>query len=76
MTSAHEQRNREFWDADADDYQAAHGEQLERGVAERHVLGARARERNGDVRGPCVRCRVPELAPRLVERDDVGALPS
>ena len=24
----HERRNREFWDADADDYQAAHGETL------------------------------------------------
>lgn len=26
--SEHERRNREFWDADADDYQAAHSEQL------------------------------------------------
>jgi SAM-dependent methyltransferase len=28
VTSAHERRNREFWDADADDYQRAHVEQL------------------------------------------------
>jgi SAM-dependent methyltransferase len=28
VTSEHEQHNRRFWDADADDYQAAHGEQL------------------------------------------------
>ena len=31
-TSEHERRNREFWDTDADDYQAAHGEQLARGA--------------------------------------------
>lgn len=31
-TGNHERRNREFWDADADDYQAAHGEQLGRGA--------------------------------------------
>jgi SAM-dependent methyltransferase len=31
LTRAHERRNREFWDADADDYQNAHGEQLARG---------------------------------------------
>lgn len=52
MTSAHEQHNREFWDADADDYQAAHGEQLERGK----VWGAWALPEAelgilGDVRG-------------------------
>lgn len=28
MTSAHERRNREFWDADADDYQVAHAADL------------------------------------------------
>jgi SAM-dependent methyltransferase len=28
MASPHEQHNRAFWDADADDYQAEHGEQL------------------------------------------------
>jgi SAM-dependent methyltransferase len=28
VTSAHEQHNRRFWDADADDYQAAHGAEL------------------------------------------------
>jgi SAM-dependent methyltransferase len=28
LTSAHERRNREFWDADADDYQAAHAADL------------------------------------------------
>lgn len=28
----HERRNRDFWDADADDYQAAHGKQLARGA--------------------------------------------
>jgi SAM-dependent methyltransferase len=28
VTSGHEQHNREFWDADADDYQAAHGAEL------------------------------------------------
>lgn len=31
MTTGHERHNREFWDADADDYQAAHGAQLGRG---------------------------------------------
>ena len=31
-TGEHERRNREFWDADADDYQAVHGEQLARGA--------------------------------------------
>jgi len=31
VTSQHERRNREFWDADADDYQAAHAPQLRRG---------------------------------------------
>jgi len=31
VTSQHERRNREFWDADADDYQAAHAPQLQRG---------------------------------------------
>lgn len=31
-TGDHERRNREFWDADADAYQAAHGEQLARGA--------------------------------------------
>jgi SAM-dependent methyltransferase len=31
VTSQHERRNRDFWDADADDYQAAHGDQLARG---------------------------------------------
>jgi SAM-dependent methyltransferase len=31
VTSRHERRNREFWDADADDYQAVHAPQLERG---------------------------------------------
>ncbi|MEX0666343.1 MAG: class I SAM-dependent methyltransferase [Acidimicrobiia bacterium] len=30
MTSEHERTNREFWDADADDYQAAHAEQIAR----------------------------------------------
>lgn len=30
MTTAHERKNREFWDADADDYQAAHADQLAR----------------------------------------------
>lgn len=48
MASEHEQRNRDFWDADADDYQAAHAEQLARGQvwgvwgipeAEIHALG-------------------------------------
>jgi len=29
MTSDHERRNREFWDADADDYQAAHAPRLD-----------------------------------------------
>lgn len=52
MTSAHEERNRKFWDADADDYQIAHGEQLERGK----VWGAWALPEAeldilGDVRG-------------------------
>ena len=28
MSSGHEQHNREFWDADADDYQAVHGSDL------------------------------------------------
>ncbi|MCU1428971.1 MAG: Methyltransferase type 11 [Actinomycetia bacterium] len=28
MTSEHERHNRQFWDEDADEYQAAHGEQL------------------------------------------------
>jgi len=32
-TGDHERRNREFWDADADAYQTAHAEQLERGAA-------------------------------------------
>ncbi len=32
MTSSHERHNRAFWDADADDYQAAHGAQLARGA--------------------------------------------
>jgi SAM-dependent methyltransferase len=50
--SDHERRNREFWDADADDYQAVHGEQLAAGThwgvwaiaeAELQILG--------DVRG-------------------------
>jgi SAM-dependent methyltransferase len=45
----HERRNREFWDADADDYQAAHAQQLTRGKvwgawavpeANLHALGA------------------------------------
>jgi SAM-dependent methyltransferase len=31
-TGDHERRNRRFWDTDADDYQAAHGEQLARGA--------------------------------------------
>lgn len=31
MSADHEQRNRAFWDADADDYQAAHAEQLASG---------------------------------------------
>jgi SAM-dependent methyltransferase len=31
-TGNHERHNREFWDADADAYQAAHGEQLARGA--------------------------------------------
>jgi len=31
VTEQHERRNRDFWDADADDYQAAHGGQLARG---------------------------------------------
>ncbi len=31
VTSVHERRNRDFWDADADEYQAAHGAQLARG---------------------------------------------
>jgi SAM-dependent methyltransferase len=31
VISEHERHNREFWDADADNYQAAHGEQLARG---------------------------------------------
>jgi len=31
VTSAHERRNREFWDADADAYQDQHAEQLARG---------------------------------------------
>ena len=31
MAEDHERRNREFWDADADDYQVAHGAQLARG---------------------------------------------
>ena len=30
MTTEHERRNREFWDADADDYQALHAPQLAR----------------------------------------------
>jgi SAM-dependent methyltransferase len=30
--SKHERRNREFWDADADDYQAAHRDQLAHGM--------------------------------------------
>jgi SAM-dependent methyltransferase len=29
MSSPHEQHNRSFWDADADDYQAAHGPELD-----------------------------------------------
>jgi SAM-dependent methyltransferase len=33
LTSAHERRNREFWDADADDYQAAHAADLRPGRA-------------------------------------------
>jgi SAM-dependent methyltransferase len=31
LPGEHELRNREFWDADADDYQAVHGDQLARG---------------------------------------------
>jgi SAM-dependent methyltransferase len=31
VSGEHERHNRAFWDADADDYQAAHREQLERG---------------------------------------------
>jgi len=31
LPDEHELRNREFWDADADDYQAVHGDQLARG---------------------------------------------
>ncbi len=57
MTEQHERRNREFWDADADDYQAAHGEQLARGK----VWGAFARpEADVDVLGEVAGCDVLE----------------
>ena len=63
--SDHERRNREFWDADADDYQAVHGPQLAR-------LGAGERGRSPSRSSACSVTCGPRRARVRVRRRAVG----